>query len=180
MTAQAVLLTGGQGVGKTTLGQAIGRLLTSRQHSTGVLDLDAVAQFGPAGSPGPAIAGRPLPGGLRFHDQLRVHNLAAVWTTYRDAGARFLVVSGPVDTADHRAAYASALPDCDVQVVRVVTPPDLIAERTRTTRGPGWSLQAALDEAANHQPIQDHTVTNDRTPAEAAAEIVGKLGWPAD
>ena len=48
--------------------------------------------------------------------------------------------------------------DCDVQVVRVLTPPDLIAERTRTTRGPGWDLQTALDQAATHEPIQDQTV----------------------
>ena len=174
---QALLLSGGIGVGKTTLGQAIGRLLTSRRHPTAVLDLDAVAQFGPAGQPGPAVAGRAHLAGLRFHDQLRVHNLAAVWTTYRDAGARFMVVSGPVDTADHRAAYTSALVGCDVQVVRVVTPPDLIAERTRTTRGPEWDLQAALDQAATHEPIQDHTVTNDRAPEEVAAEILAHVAW---
>lgn len=177
MTAQALLLTGGGGAGKTTIAQAIGRLLTAGHHPTAVLDLDAVAQFGPR-RPGPALHDRAALPGLRFHDQLRVHNLAAVWPTYRDAGARFMIVSGPVDTSDHRAAYTWALTDCDVHLVRLDTPPDVIAERTRTTRGPEWDLQAALDDAATHQPIQDFTVSNDRAPAETAAEIVEKLGWP--
>ncbi|MFI7063951.1 hypothetical protein ACIBL3_23395 [Kribbella sp. NPDC050124] len=173
---RALLLTGGGGVGKTTIAQAIGALLTARRHPTAVLDLDAVAQFGPPGQPVPAIAGRPLHG-LRFHDQLRVRNLAAVWTTYRDAGARFMVVSGPVDTADHRAAYTSALPDCDVQVVRLDTPPELIAERTRSTRGPEWDLQTALAQAATHQPIQDFIVANDRLAGEVAVEVLVRVGW---
>ncbi|TCO48274.1 hypothetical protein EV646_10491 [Kribbella antiqua] len=164
---QALLLSGGGGVGKTTIAQAIGRLLTSRRQLTGVLDLDAVAQFGP---PQPAD-------GFRFHDRLKIRNLAAVWTTYREAGAQFMVVSGHVESPELRAAYTSALTDCDVQMVRLLTPADLIAERTRTTRGPDWSLEAALAEAANHQPIQDFTVTNDRVPAEVAGDIVRTAGW---
>jgi len=170
VTHHALLLTGGTGAGKTTVAQAIGRILTTDHHTTAVLDLDAIAQFGP---------GRPVSNGLRFHDQLRVRNLEAVWSTYRAAGARFMVVSGHVTTPELRAAYTSALPECDVQVVRLHTPPDLIAERTRTTRGPDWDLQAALAEAETHQPIQDFAVTNERTPGETADEILTRLGWLA-
>jgi predicted kinase len=179
LTPQALVLSGGAGVGKTTVAQAIGRLLTADQHVTAVLDLDDVAQFGPQRS-GPALPDRAAPPGLRFHDQLRVHNLAAVWATYRRAGARYMVVSGPVDTSDHRAAYTSALAGCEVQVVRLDTPPELIAERTRSTRGPDWDLQTALDEAATHEPVQDYTVPNDGAPEVTAAEILAKVGWPTD
>jgi chloramphenicol 3-O-phosphotransferase len=166
---KAILLSGGGGVGKTTIAQSIGRLLTSRRHLTGVLDLDAIAQFGP---PQPAAVS-----GLRFHDQLRVRNLAAVWITYRDAGAQFMVVSGHVETPELRAAYAESLADCDVQMARLHTPADLIAERTRTTRGPEWSLEAALAEAADHQPIHDFAVSNDRPPEAVATEILKTAGW---
>ncbi|MEU4604207.1 adenylyl-sulfate kinase [Kribbella sp. NPDC023972] len=166
---QALLLTGGDGVGKTTIAQAIGRLLTSGRHPTGLLDLDAISQFGPAQ---PAS-------GLRFHDRLRVRNLAAVWTTYREAGAQFMVVSGHVESPELRAAYTESLAECDVQLVRLFTPADVIAERTRTTRGPEWDLATALAQAATHQPIQDFTVTNDRTPEEVAADILVTAGWPA-
>jgi chloramphenicol 3-O-phosphotransferase len=166
---RALLLSGGGGVGKTTIAQSIGGLLTSRSHPTCVVDLDAIAQFGP---PQPAPVS-----GLRFHDQLRVRNLAAVWLTYRDAGAQFMVVSGHVETAELRAAYTESLADCDVQMVRLHTPAALIAERTRTTRGPGWSLEAALAEGATHQPIHDFAVSNDRPRAEVATEILESAGW---
>lgn len=176
---RALLLSGGGGVGKTTIAQAIGRRLTAGKHPTAVLDLDSVGQFGPPGPQGStAVSGRPLPARLRFHDQLKVHNLAAVWTTYRDAGAQFMVVSGHVETPELRAAYTSALAECDVQMVRLLTPADLVAERTRTTRGPEWDLMAALAEGARHQPIQDFTVTNDRAPDEVAAGILVTAGWP--
>jgi chloramphenicol 3-O-phosphotransferase len=166
---RALLLSGGGGVGKTTIGQAIGRLLTSRRHPTGVLDLDPIAQFGP---PQPAPAS-----GLRFHDRLRVRNLAAVWTTYREAGAQFMVVSGHVESPELRAAYTESLAECDVQMVRLLTPTDLIARRTQSTRGPEWDLEAALAQAATHQPLQDFTVTNDRAPEEVAAEVLAAVGW---
>ena len=170
MTHHALLLTGGGGVGKTTVAQAIAGILTTNRHPTAVLDLDAMSQFGPP---------QPASGGLRFHDRLRVQNLAAVWPVFQAAGARFMVVSGHVETAQLRAAYTSALTDCDVQLVRLETPPELIADRTLTTRGPDWDLAAALAEARTHQPIQDFTVTNERLPEETGAEILGRLGWPS-
>ncbi|WP_406051675.1 hypothetical protein [Kribbella sp. NBC_00889] len=182
MSAQALLLSGGGGVGKTTVAQAIARLLTADRHPTAVVDLDAVGQFGPPPSaPAAALDAAPdaaSDSGLRFHDRLKARNLAAVWPTYRDAGARFLIVSGHVETAELKAAYTEALADCDVRIVRVLTPPDLVAARTRLTRGPDWDLQAALAEAAAHQPIEDFAVTNGGSPAETAAQILGKAGWP--
>ncbi|MER7249853.1 hypothetical protein [Kribbella sp. NPDC000426] len=167
---RALLLTGGSGVGKTTTAQAIGGVLTGAGHTTGVLDLDAVAQFGP---PRPARSS-----GLRFSDHLRIDNLAAVWQTYRAAGADFLIASGPVFTAQLRAAYTEALPDCAVQVVRIVTAPERIAARTRTTRGPEWDLATALAFAETHQPIEDYTVRNDGAVADTAGEILTLVGWP--
>ncbi|WP_165555767.1 P-loop NTPase [Kribbella pittospori] len=178
MSAQALLLSGGGGVGKTTVAQAIARLLTGAGHPTAVVDLDAVGQFGPKPPGAEGALGAAPDSGLRFHDRLKARNLAAVWPTYRDVGARFLIVSGHVETAELKAAYTQALADCDVRVVRVLTPPDLVAARTRSTRGPDWDLQAALAEAAAHQPIEDFTVSNDGSPAETAAEILGKAGWP--
>src|SRR4029079_17608272 len=100
---RALLLTGGSGVGKTTTAQAIGGVLTGAGQTTGVLDLDAVAQFG-----GPR---RPTPNsGLRFSDHLRIDNLAAVWRTYRAAGADFLIASGPGLSAQLRGATHTAVP----------------------------------------------------------------------
>lgn len=170
MSPRALLLTGGSGVGKTTVGQAIGGVLTGAGHVTGLLDLDAVAQFGPK-QPAPSS-------GFRFSDHLRIDNLAAVWRTYRAAGAQYLVVSGPIVSAGLRAAYTAALADCAVQVVRLVAAPELIDARTRTTRGPEWNLTAALTEAETHEPVEDFTIHNDGPAAATAAKILTAIGWP--
>ncbi|GAA1587533.1 hypothetical protein GCM10009804_49560 [Kribbella hippodromi] len=188
---QAILLTGGSGAGKTTTAQAVAGLLTNAGHTTGLLDLDAVAQFGPqppvsrGAAPAPeavaadAAVGASVEGsGLRFSDQLRIDNLAAVWRTYRAAGAEYLIASGPVTSAELRARYTAALPDCTVQVVRLVTDPELIANRTSATRGPDWDLAAALADAESHAPIEDFLVTNNRPVADTAAEILTLTGWP--
>jgi GTPase SAR1 family protein len=164
---RGLLLTGGGGAGKTTVAQAIGRILTSRNLPTAVVDLDALAQFGP--NTGSAI-----------YDQLRSRNLAAVWTNYRDAGAQHVIVSGAIDNPTQRDLYADCLTGCDVQVARLVTTLDLVVERTTgTTRGPQWNLQNALD---SHQRIadaalEDFTVTNNGEPADAAQEVLTRAGW---
>ncbi|WP_350281455.1 hypothetical protein [Kribbella sp. HUAS MG21] len=170
MSPRALLLTGGSGVGKTTVGQAIGGVLTGAGHTTGLLDLDAVAQFGPKQ---PAANS-----GFRFSDHLRIDNLAAVWRTFRAAGAEYLVVSGPVDSAALRAAYTAALPDCAVQVVRLIADPELIAARTRITRGAGWDLAAALVGGEAHEAVEDFVVRNDGPLADTAAEVLAAAGWP--
>jgi hypothetical protein len=170
LSPRALLLTGGSGVGKTTVGQAIGGVLTGAGHTTGLLDLDAVAQFGPKQ---PASSS-----GFRFSDHLRIDNLAAVWRTYRAAGAQYLVVSGPIVSAGLRSAYTAALADCAVQVVRLVAAPELIDARTRTTRGPGWDLAAALAAGEAHEPVEDFVVRNDGVVADTAAEVLAAAGWP--
>jgi hypothetical protein len=162
---QALLLTGGGGAGKTSLGQAIGRLLTDRSLPIAVIDLDALAQFG---------------GGAPAHEELRRRNLAAVWANYRWAGAQYVVVSGVIESAAQRAAYAECLVGCAVQVVRVATALDVVERRTAgTVRGPEWELEAALasHERVERVALEDFVVANDRPLAEVAEEIVQRAGW---
>lgn len=166
---RGLLINGGGGAGKTATGQAIGRVLTERLLPTAVIDLDALAQYGPA------------PADQRgFHDRLKVRNLAAVWATYRAAGARFVVVSGVIETSELRRAYAACLTGCDVQMVRLVTPPDLVEGRTRgTSRGPTWDLDKALAEYDGLAHFEDFAVRNDRPLPKVAAEILEIAGWIA-
>jgi hypothetical protein len=110
---RALLINGAGGVGKTTVGTAIAGLLTARRYPTALVDLDALSQFGPSPAPGPPPPG--LAGGqFRFHDRLRLRNLRAVSGTYRAAGARFLVISGIIESEELRAAYTECLLGCDV------------------------------------------------------------------
>ncbi|WP_328328181.1 hypothetical protein OHA70_02855 [Kribbella sp. NBC_00382] len=143
---RGLLISGGGGAGKTAVGQAIGRILTGRLLPTAVVDLDALAQYGPA------------PANQRgFHDRLKVRNLKAVWGTYRAAGARFVVVSGVVETRELRQSYEGCLTGCDVQMVR---------------------LERARVEYDGHGEVEDFTVVNDRKLAKVATEILEIAGWP--
>lgn len=165
--ARALLLIGGGGAGKTSIGQAIGALMTGRSHPTAVVDLDALAQFG---------------GGPPAHEDLRRRNLAAVWANYRAAGAQYVVVSGMVETTEQRTAYSECLAGCDVQVVRLTTPLALVERRTAgTVRGPEWELDAALasHDRVERAGLEDFAVSNDRPVAEVAREVVVRAGWIA-
>jgi chloramphenicol 3-O-phosphotransferase len=143
---RALLINGGGGAGKTATGQAIGRILTGRLLPTAVIDLDALAQYGP------------VPGNQNgFHDRLKVRNLKAVWATYRAAGARFVVVSGVIETRELREDYAACLTGCDVQMVR---------------------LERARVEYDGHAAVEDFTVVNDRKLHKVANEILEIAGWP--
>jgi hypothetical protein len=143
---RGLLISGGGGAGKTAVGQAVGRILTGRLLPTAVVDLDALAQYGPA------------PVNQRgFHDQLKVRNLGAVWGTYRAAGARFVLVSGVIETRELREGYSACLTGCDVQMVR---------------------LERARVEYGGHAEVEDFTVVNDRKLSKVAHEILEIAGWP--
>jgi hypothetical protein len=149
------------------MGQAIGRILTDRLLPVAVIDLDALAQYGP-----------PPANQHGFHDRLRIRNLAAVWATYRAAGARFVVVSGCINTVELRQAFTECLVGCDVQLLKLLTAPALVESRTRgTARGPQWDLQRALAEYDETPGIEDFAVVNDRPVPEVATEILLTAGW---
>ena len=143
---RGLLINGGGGAGKTAVGQAIGGILTGRLLPTAVVDLDALAQYGPA----PANQ-------TGFHDRLKIRNLKAVWATYRAAGARFVVVSGVIETRELRDGYSACLTGCDVQMVR---------------------LERARVQYDGHAQVEDFTVVNDRPLPKVATEILEIAGWP--
>lgn len=168
---RAVLINGVAGVGKSTVADAIGGLLTAARHPTAVVDLDALSQFGP-----------PPPGGSGFYDELRYANLAAVWSTYRGAGAQFLVVSGGIDSRTTRQRYAETLADCELRMLRLVAPLDVIRDRLRG-RERGATLDRHLRRLADDHAfleaadIEDFTVRADGPPDRVALEVVTRLGW---
>jgi len=167
---RALLLIGVAGVGKSTVADAIGGILTAAGLVTAVVDTDALAQFGPAPGRG-------------FHDELKCANLAAVWANFRAAGARFIVVSAGIDSAALRDRYAGSLAGCEGQVVRLVAPAETIRQRLhgRDTAATlhrhlkGLSEQAATLEALS---IEDFTAVNDRPAPVVAREIIARAGWP--
>ena len=167
-----VLLTGTIGVGKTTLAEAISERLHEAGLRHALLDLDWLGQVYP-----PPDAGDP------FNDSLAVRNLAAIWPNFVDAGIRSAILAATVLEEEQLDRIRSALNGCDLTVVRVAAPPDLVAARIRR-RDVGNLLEDFLrrtDSVADEieqAGLDDFSVTNDeRVPAEVAQEILGELGW---
>lgn len=171
---EALLLSGVTGVGKTTVSQAIGALLSAAGHPTAVIDTDALAQFGP----------RPAGGHRDFYDRLKCVNLAAVWPNFHAAGAEYAVVAGGIETAELRRSYTIALSGCEVRLVRLTAPLETVCRRLQARDGgakldrhvatlPAQSAQLAT------AAIEDFTVLNDRPPPEVAREILALAGWTA-
>ena len=173
---RGLLLNGVNGVGKSTMIGAIGQVLTSAGLVTAVVDTDDLAQFGP-----PPPSGSALRNG--FYDRLKCANLAAVWPNYRALGAEYVVVSTGIESAAMRDEFASSLSDCEVQLVRLVAPTELVRTRLRG-RDAGATLdkhlallleqEVLLDSAG----IEDFAVVNDVRPIlDVAREIVVRAGW---
>jgi adenylylsulfate kinase-like enzyme len=124
---EVLLVCGATGAGKSAAGFGV----FLRQLRAGVaaayLDLDQIGFMSPA----PADD----PGGHR----LKAANLADVWRTYHAAGARRLVLSGPVPDERAAAVYADALPAARVTVCRLHASPAELARRiSRRGQGLSW------------------------------------------
>jgi chloramphenicol 3-O-phosphotransferase len=124
---EVLLVCGAAGVGKS----AVGFEVYLRQLRAGIVV--AYLDLGQVGFMSAAPAGDP--GGHR----LRARNLADLWRAYHEAGARRLILSGPVPDARAAVVYADALPAADVTVCRLHAGPAELARRiSRRGRGLGW------------------------------------------
>jgi hypothetical protein len=172
---QALFLIGVSGVGKSTVADEIGRILTATGAATAIVDTDMLAQYGPP----------PKSGDLQrsgFYDHLKCVNLAAVWANFKAAGARFIVVSAGIDSAALRLQYSYSLAGCSVQVVRLIAARDTVRRRL-CLRDDGAKLDRALATLAEQEAIldaaciEDFTVVNEQPAATIAAQIVARTGW---
>jgi chloramphenicol 3-O-phosphotransferase len=186
---RALLITGVSGVGKSTIAGAIGGLLSGAGLSTAVVDVDALAQFGPP----PRSKGD-------FYHALKCANLAAVWATFKAAGARFVVVAAGVDSTAECDDFARSLDGCDVQTVRLTADAEAIRQRRRdrgdqaaktaakaATKDVNQTADKKADQTAAKnadqnadpgEPAPATSVRNDRPPVTVAREVLARAGWP--
>ena len=172
---RALLLIGVAGVGKSTVADAIGRILTSADSVTAVVDTDALAQFGPPPDRGQRRGGS-------FYDNLKCLNLAAVWANFQAAGARFIIVSAGIDSAELRDRYAGSLAGCEVQTIRLVAATNTVRERLQDRDSEARlerHLQTLAEQDARLEAtaIEDFTVVNDRPATVVARDVLARLGW---
>jgi adenylylsulfate kinase-like enzyme len=182
-----LMLCGPAGVGKSTVGFEVYQRRLRAGSAAAYLDLDQIGFC------------RPAPAGDPGNHHLKARNLAAVWQTYRTAGAQCLIAVGPVEHDAAAKAYAAALPRAAITLCRLHAGADELTRRIML-RGKGGSwpqpgdplagqpttylLRAAASAAADAEALE-HAVTGalridtDRlSVAEAADVIAERTGWP--
>ena len=102
-----LVLCGATGVGKSTAGFEVYRRTLRAGSAAAYVDLDQIGFC------------RPVPAGDTGGHRIKARNLAAMWHTYRAAGAQCLIASGPVESEAAAQAYAGALPRAAITLCRM-------------------------------------------------------------
>lgn len=160
------------GAGKTAVADEVAVLLNEQELPHALIDLDWLCQLYPA------------PPEDRFRDELMFKNLAAIWPNYRAIGVDYIVLARVVEDPAEFERYRVAIPEADIQVVRVVASHETIQKRLKRREvgsfyGRAWARSQELSEALDAVALESFTVDNDSRPVrEVALELMTKLGWP--
>lgn len=150
-----LLVCGATAVGKSAAGFEVFLRQLRAGAAAAYVDLEQIGFL----SPVPADD----PGGHR----LKARNLAALWQAYHEAGARRLVLSGPVPDARAAAEYAAALPAADITVCRLHAGPAELARRIALRgEGRGWPQPG---DPLTGQPRAHLRLVAEQAAADAAA-----------
>jgi adenylylsulfate kinase-like enzyme len=163
-------LSGTSGVGKSAVGWQIFSDVERSGVATAYVDADQLGLCYPA------------PRHDKHHHAVKARNLAAVWSTFQEAGARCLVLSGIVDAADQVRAYADAVPGADLTHCRLQVRPERLRERIERR---GWQVELAdeaiaLAERLDRIDNADLRVDTDDLSVAQVARVVRERagGWP--
>jgi hypothetical protein len=167
-SAEAVLLTGVYGAGKTAVAEEIGTVLEERGASYAALDLDWLAWFDAGWDDDEA----------EYRVMLR--NLVGVVDNYLAAGIRRFVLALSVETRTELDALRGSL-SMPLTVIRLTVPFETIRERLAwdTTTGRQVDLRWAgiwLEEGRG-VGFEDLEVPNDRPLREVTLDVLSRLGW---
>jgi hypothetical protein len=183
-----LMLCGATGVGKSTAGFEVYARMVRAGSTAAYIDLDQIGFC------------RPVPPGDAGHHRVKAASLAALWQTYRAAGAQCLIAVGPVENEAAVQAYAGALPRATITLCRLHAGADELTRRI-TLRGQGGSwpqpgdplagqpadrlLRAAARAAADAAALEHSMIgralridTDGLTVEETADAIAARTGWP--
>jgi cytidylate kinase len=163
-------LYGPSGVGKSTVGWEVFRLLGAAGLNSAFVDADQLGLCYPAFEDDPD------------NHRLKAANLAAAWQAYRAAGAEYLILSGYVANAEEVRLYAEAVPGTALTLCRLRASRAVLEERFLRR---GWLVQyvaQTLEEAdvLDGSELTGAVVETDGLSAERIAQqICGSAGvWP--
>jgi len=166
--ADAVLLTGVYGSGKSSVAEEIAYLLEQQGQPYALLDLDYLSWAGTGAGDRAAEFG------------LMLQNLAAVAANYRRAGIKLFVLAYFVRSPGQVVAVRRALGQ-PLRVVRLTVPLAVIEQRLAgdVTSGRRDDLREAATSiaAAEGAGVEDVTIGNDRPVGIVAREVITFLGW---
>ena len=145
--AEAVLITGAYGTGKSSLAAQIADMLEARGLRYAALDLDWLAW----GYPGSEEASA--------EHRMMMKNLAPVVANYHEAGVRFFVLAGAFTERWELEDLIAEFP-CRLRLVRLEVPPEVIEER----------LHGGID-AGRHDELRALTGQVARTPVPGVDEL---------
>ena len=179
---EVLLVCGATGVGKSAVGFEVFLQQLRAGVASAYVDLDQIGfmRAVPADDPG--------------GHRLRARNLADLWRAYHEAGARRLVLSGPVPDARAAAVYTAVLPAADVTVCRLHAGPAELAHRIlRRGQGLSWpqpgdpligqpeaqlrlvAERAATDaDALDRSGLGDLRIDTDGLSVREAADVVAR------
>ncbi len=172
MQVPTILVTGPVGVGKTTLIEAMGRLLRDAAVPHATVDFDNLTACYPR-SPDDDVWGT----------NLGLANLAALWRNYQALGASRLLLARVIEDRKELDGYRNAVPGAEIVVVRLRASPSTLQQRVRArgeSRGMQWHLERAVELAAlmEKRRVEDFVVeTEARQPGELAWETLRRVGW---
>jgi predicted kinase len=168
-----LLITGPVGVGKSTVAGEAVRQLRDADVSHAYVDLAQIGACWPAPADDP------------WQERLLHRNLACMWSNFREAGARRLLLSRVLEARSLLRHIETAVPGAEITVIRLRAPVALLHARVRAREAggdPQWYLDAAtylagqMDEAR----VEDHLIDNaDRSAGEVAAEALRLVHWLA-
>ena len=102
-----LMLCGPAGAGKSAVGFEVYLRRLRAGSAAAYVDLDQIGFC------------RPAPAGDPGNHRVKTRNLAAVWQTYRAAGAQCLIAVGPVENDAAAQAYAAAVPGAAITLCRL-------------------------------------------------------------
>jgi predicted ABC-type ATPase len=164
---RALVLSGPPGVGKTTIGWRVFDRCTDLGQDPAFVDLDLLGAAWPAPADDP------------HQSRLKAANLAVVWSNYRAAGSRRLIIAGVVENSGERRQLEEATGQ-PVVICRLEAPDAELAQRIRR-RGRDGDLDKLVARAAElsaqlvAEDVSDFAVgTSGRGVDEIADEVIAR------
>jgi gluconate kinase len=168
--ADALIVTGPCGAGKSTVGFECLELLARAAAPAALVDAELVYLH-------------PAPTDDPHNERVAEQALGALWRIYREEGIERLLLARVLLYPRHVDLVRRAVPDATLQIAWLDVPEDVVAARLAgRERGSAleWHLRRAAEvRDSGMREAASFLVDGNRPPGEVAADILERAGWLA-